>query len=32
MTPEQAYQDLLKRSHEIALIGSTHAVLDGIRK
>ncbi len=27
MTPEQAYQDLLQRSREIALIGSTSAVL-----
>ena len=27
MTPEQAYQDLLKRSREIALINSTNAVL-----
>ncbi len=27
MTPEQAYQDLLQRSKEIALIGSTSAVL-----
>lgn len=27
MTPEQSYQELLKRSHEIALIGSTNAVL-----